>query len=357
MVSDSDEVVGWLTQAAVIDPKNVIIAGADRDADTRACPLDVCMGGSNDGLPCRYQRDCPPQKQCVGGINDGDDCVNDIECHGPTPATSGLCNDTGASHTCSRTGCDDVQVVEVGAVGQNQRTVIVAPGPNGLLETTAAAGDQLVAAGNLRAQTTSLSDDQQIALVDPARVLIDTPLGRTIIRPGVDGDVDSLPAGDDAAAAGQYRKVTDPLKPDTDSDLIIEGLERILGSDPRDPTDGGFLADRDGDGLTDGQEELVGWIVTVEGVSVDVYSNPNAPDSDVDGLPDYVEFVLRLDPNNGDTDSDGLGDFDELSEEQFDTFEMFNEFFPVLARGRRLRHVWHQSTPLRHRRRLSDRPF
>lgn len=327
LVSDSDEVVGWLTQAAVIDPKNVIIAGADREADTRACPSDVCMGGSNDGEPCRYQRDCPPQMQCEGGINNGDDCTNDIDCRGPTPATSGLCNDSGATHVCNRTGCDDVQVVEVGAVGENQRAVVVAPGPNGLLETTAAIDDLEVAAGDLRAQTNALTDDQQIALVDPARILADTPLGRTIIRPGVDGEVDSLPAGDDVVADGQYRKTTDPLKPDTDNDLIFEGLERILGSDPRDPTDGGFLADRDGDGLTDGQEELVGWIVTVGGSSMDVHSNPNAPDSDLDGLPDYVEFALRLDPNGEDTDSDGLADFDELSEEQFDAFEVFNGFF------------------------------
>lgn len=329
LVSDSDEVLGWLTQAAVIDPKNVIIAGADRDADTRACPLDVCAGGSRNGLPCRFQRDCPAAKQCDGGANNGNTCVNDIDCSGPTPATSGLCNETTASHTCNRTGCDDVQVIAVATVGLNQRSVVVAPGPNGVLDTTAVTGDQSVASGNLRAQSNALGDDQQIALVDPTRALVDTPIGRTIIRPGVNGNVDTLPSGDDAVARGQYRKVTDPLSPDTDRDQIPEGFERIFGSDPRDATDGGFLGDADGDGLTDGQEEIVGWIVSANGnTPYDVHSNPNASDTDQDGLPDYAEFVLRTDPNNPDTDGDGLDDIHELTEEQLASLDKFNDLFP-----------------------------
>ncbi|MBI1826018.1 MAG: hypothetical protein HY287_02635 [Planctomycetes bacterium] len=329
LVSDADEVLGWLTQAAVIDPKNVIIAGSDRDADTRACPLDVCLGGSRNGQPCRFQRDCPAQKQCDGGVNSGSDCTNDIDCNGPTPSTSGLCNDTGASHVCHRTGCDDVQVVEVGTTGLDPRTVVVAPGPNGVLETSAVSGDQLVASGDLRAQTSAAGDDQQIALVDPARALLDTPIGRTIIRPGINGLMDSLPKGNDVLAFGQYLKITNPLNADTDQDGISEGLERILGSDPRDSTDGGFLGDKDGDGLTDGQEEVVGWIVTVVGQApYDVHSNPNVADSDQDGLPDYAEFILRTDPNNPDTDGDGLSDFDELSEAQLASLKKFNDLFP-----------------------------
>ena len=329
LVRDADEVVGWLTQAGILDPSNVIVAGSDRDADTRACPMDVCVGGSNNGNPCRYQRDCPPQKLCEGGINDTKPCANDVDCKGPTPFTSGLCNETTASHTCNRTSCDDVQAVAVAAVGLDARTVIVAPGPNGVLETTALTGDLLVTAGDLRAQSPALIDDQQIALVDPSRVLLNTPLGRTIIRPGVDGIVNSLPKSDDVLARGQFLKITNPLTSDTDQDQISEGLERLLGSDPRDPTDGGFLGDKDGDGLTDGQEEVVGWTVVIQGVApFDVHSNPNSPDSDEDGLPDYAEFVLRTNPNDEDTDSDGLSDFDELSAAQVAQLSMFNALFP-----------------------------
>jgi len=330
LVSDADEVLGWLTQGAVIDPKNVIIAGnGDRDADTLACPTDVCVGGSNDGAPCHFQRDCPPERLCDGGINAGQSCDHDIDCQGPTPATSGLCNETDASHICNRTGCDDVQVIAVGTVGLDKRAVVVAPGRDGILDTSASSGDDFVASGDLRAQTTATSDDQQIALVDPLRALEDTPLGRTIIRPGIDGALDSLPMGDDVVAYGQYLQTTDPLSPDTDRDQISEGLERILGSDPRNPADGGFLGDRDGDGLTDGQEEVVGWIVkTADGAPYDVHSNANSPDSDRDGLPDYAEFVLRTDPNDSDTDGDGLTDFDELSEAQFAALEAFNNLFP-----------------------------
>ncbi len=365
LVPDAEETLGWLTQTGVLDPENMIIAGPDRDADTQACPLDVCDGGANDGKPCRYQRDCPPEKRCDGGVNANAVCVNDVECQGPTPATSGLCNVTkrceggindndlcgndidcqgptpatsglcnNATHVCMHTGCDDVQVVAVGTIGLNARAVVVAPGRNGTLETTPTVGvlpdrDVAVAAGNLRAETSATHDDQQIALVDPARVLAPSPLGRTIVRPGVDGVVDSLPKTDDVVALGQFLKTTDPLSPDTDRDQIGEGLERILGSDPRDPTDGGFLGDRDGDGLTDGQEEVVGWIVMVEGqAAVDVHSNPNAPDTDLDGLPDYAEYVLRTNPNEEDTDADGLTDYDELGPARFAALDQFNDLSP-----------------------------
>ncbi|MHC5108841.1 MAG: hypothetical protein ACYTHJ_03065 [Planctomycetota bacterium] len=332
LVSDADEVLGWLTQAAVIDPYNVIVAGSDRDADTRACPLNVCMGGRNDGQPCRYQRDCPPERRCDSGINHNEPCDNDIDCKGPTPATSGLCNELDSiesPHVCNRTGCDDVQVVPVGTLGLDQQAVVVAPGPNQVLETTADPGDLPVPSGNLLAETQGLSDDQQIALVDPERPLEPTPLGRIIIRPGVDGQVDSLPDGDDVVARGQYLQITNPLTSDTDRDQISEGLERILGSDPRDPTDGGFLNDKDGDGLTDGQEEIVGWtVIANDGTGYDVHSNPNAPDSDLDGLPDYAEYIRRTDPNNADTDNDGLSDLDEISQSQLDYFANFNDLFP-----------------------------
>ena len=239
------------------------------------------MGGSKDSEPCRFQRDCPPQKQCVGGESDGDDCVNDIECQGATPATSGLCEDTDLSHVCNHTTCDDVQVVPVDTVGLDPRTVVVAPGPNGMIDTVTVAGDLSDPDGDLKANTSALGDDQQIALVDPARALVDNTLGRTIIRPGVNGVLDSLPVLDDVLAAGQFIQTTDPLKPDTDGDQISEGLERLLGSDPRNAADGGFLTDADGDGLTDGQEEIVGWIVRANGSvdGVDVYSNANAGDS------------------------------------------------------------------------------
>ncbi len=132
-------------------------------------------------------------------------------------------------------------------------------------------------------------------------------------------------------AFGQFIQTTDPLKPDTDQDQISEGNERRLGSDPRNPADGGLLADRDGDGLTDQQESVIGWVIAVDGVSGPetrtVYSNPNRPDSDNDGLPDLAESILRTDPTKRDTDGDTLEDFDEVSDEEFDDLEQYNDLF------------------------------
>ena len=349
-VLDADEVLGWLTQAAVIDPSNVVIAGVNRTADSVACPNDVCVGGSMNGEPCRFDRDCGTLKVCTKGINAGLPCFNDIECQGPTPALTGLCEDANAtdnppadastpipySGICNRTGCDDVQVVEPGTQGLDERAVVIAPGKNGLHADTLAALsplDQAVAAGNLRASTTAAGDDQQVAVVDPARPLDgSTTLGRTIVRPGINGVLDTLQtSGDDVIAFGQFIQTTDPLKRDTDRDQLTDGNERLLGSDPRNAADGGLLSDRDGDGLTDQQEQLVGWVITVEGIGGSstrtVYSNPNAADSDLDGLPDLAENRLRTDPRNPDTDGDSISDYDELSAEQLGSLAELNDLF------------------------------
>jgi hypothetical protein len=391
-VTDDEEVLGWLTQAGIIDPFQVIVAGPDRVAATVACPEDICLGGRDHGEPCRFPRDCQPLKVCLGGSNAGERCTNDIDCQGPSPATSGLCEeatlatvlnpnvpnnpplqcnggtrdgkacDLDGSTTlpgcpggtcdvaappqgiCTRTDCDDVQVVELGTVGLDENTVVVAPGLSQGLDpsTTIGAGDLAVPVGDLLAETAAEGDDQQIALVDLGDLLQPSVLGRTIIRPGVDGQIDSLPnndvqggpgVADDVLALGQFIQTTDPLSPDTDQDQIRDGFERLLGSDPRNAADGGLLGDTDGDGLNDEQEQVVGWIVRVTntgGACVPqrpVYSNPNSPDSDLDGLPDFAEHRLRTDPTNPDTDGDGLTDFDELSDEQLIDLEQFNDLF------------------------------
>ena len=104
----------------------------------------------------------------------------------------------------------------------------------------------------------------------------------------------------------------DPTNPDTDGDLFtdkVEHLLRTVGLDPfvpgqppdcEDPT-----LDRDGDGLSDCEERLLG-------------SDPTLFDSDADGLPDGVEFrrgsnVLR-DDVLGDLDQDGVPNGREVTE-------------------------------------------
>ncbi len=80
--------------------------------------------------------------------------------------------------------------------------------------------------------------------------------------------------------------------------------------------------DSDGDGFTDGQE-TIGWdvIIDMNGYGADagtdlltirhVTSDPNRPDTDLDGLSDYEEFLIHTDPQSVDTDGDGLSDYEE----------------------------------------------
>lgn len=104
---------------------------------------------------------------------------------------------------------------------------------------------------------------------------------------------------------------------DDDGDGLTNGEERVLGTDPRNPdTDGDGLkdgeevrryrtnplkADTDGDGLTDGEEVLT------------YHTDPLNPDSDGDGLSDGDEVLkYHTDPLKLDTDGDGLTDGEEV---------------------------------------------
>ncbi len=119
-----------------------------------------------------------------------------------------------------------------------------------------------------------------------------------------DSDGDGLPDG------LEVKNGTDPLKNDTDGDGCFDGDEDKNRngqvdegeSDPRDATDcGSGLADSDGDGLADEEEQRLG-------------TDPNNPDSDGDGLSDYEEVRTHgTDPLKADTDGDGLSDGDEIN--------------------------------------------
>ena len=84
---------------------------------------------------------------------------------------------------------------------------------------------------------------------------------------------------------------------DLDGDGIANEDEAALGTDPLKP-------DTDGDGLLDG------WETTVSG------TDPTKADSDGDGLSDFAEVVVhRTDPNDPDSDGDGVNDGDEIAAE------------------------------------------
>jgi hypothetical protein len=108
----------------------------------------------------------------------------------------------------------------------------------------------------------------------------------------------------------------------TDALLIARGE---LSSAPGDQHCPGYYyldpeGDSDGDGLTDVLEEG-GWRIWVDELGFpdspelaavrDVTSDISLPDTDDDGLSDFVEFLIRSDPRRSDTDGDGLSDREE----------------------------------------------
>jgi hypothetical protein len=110
---------------------------------------------------------------------------------------------------------------------------------------------------------------------------------------------------------------SDPFKTDSDGDLLPDDVERILGTNPG-VADRDYIADDDGDGLTNDQEMNSGWqvkTVDVNGMTTTrtVHSDKSRPDSDGDGLDDRQERQLGLDPTRADTDGDGMRDPAEVT--------------------------------------------
>jgi len=141
-----------------------------------------------------------------------------------------------------------------------------------------------------------------------------------------------------------FAKGLDPRSADSDGDGMPDAWEIRYGLDPLDPSDAakdggggvpnlqayrlGFCPDKpdcDGDGLTNAEEALVGWNVTVDGVTRHVTSDPMRPVSDGDHIPDKAKrdgawtaegksyHFSPLDPGTADTDGDGLPDAVEVA--------------------------------------------
>ncbi|MHA1971432.1 MAG: hypothetical protein ACTSW1_00485 [Candidatus Hodarchaeales archaeon] len=115
---------------------------------------------------------------------------------------------------------------------------------------------------------------------------------------------------------------TDPTYGDTDLDGLTDGWELYsrenipnYQSIELDPNNN----DSDGDGLLDGQELNIRNFTSLiyPYIAFTYYSpfgtSPTDPDSDNDGLSDYIEIqVYKTDPNQPDTDNDTLSDYDEV---------------------------------------------
>jgi hypothetical protein len=262
---------------------------------------------------------------------------------------------------------DDVQIVSQGTTGLTYSTRLVAPGANGTIDTPLSGDDLYMSTASSRrippasnpllidtdsdrvtdfeeltgytvglairdgsppcgscngkSETLAIGDDvQQARLNGPAF------RGGIVVLPGPNGTIESTAAGDDHLVPGHSVK-TDPLRHDTDSDLVSDGRELAVGGDPTNPLDAAEFKDSDQDGLTDSEESVLGWMVSVNGAPEYLaLSNPSRPDSDQDRLPDLAERIINTDPNKADTDGDGLTDFDELDD--FTQFQGLGEGNP-----------------------------
>ena len=219
---------------------------------------------------------------------------------------------------------DDIQKAFVGSpVPPNG--IVVLPGPNGLIDSetvrigpgddSISALPQFLCGPNLTVDTQISGDDNYFsgnggffgAACSQSSVIIFT---------GPNGIFDSIANNvSDDFYQPAFQVQTDPLRRDTDSDLVADGREVAQGGNPTDKDDGPDFRDSDLDGLSDAAEDF-GWTVTGVGK---VISNKNLPDSDFDGLPDLIERNIASHPVNPDTDGDSLSDYDE--------FEDFAQYF------------------------------
>jgi uncharacterized membrane protein len=146
---------------------------------------------------------------------------------------------------------------------------------------TAARATQTAAYNQTQAAVSGQSDSDSDGLTNDR----EATLGTDPLKP--DTDADNLLDGDEVNT-----RLTDPRKADTDDDGLPDGDEiQVHQTDPRNP-------DTDGDGRADGLEIAGG-------------SDPRNPDSDGDGVRDGDEITLETDPRNPDSDGDGLKDGQE----------------------------------------------
>lgn len=120
-------------------------------------------------------------------------------------------------------------------------------------------------------------------------------------------DTDGEGLGDGEEDADQDGRLdegeTDPNLPDTDRDGLSDRVE-LRGTNPTDPLN----ADTDTDGLLDGEEDA-----NLNGALDPAETDPNVADTDGDGLKDGIEVRggNPTDPLSANTDGDGLLDGEE----------------------------------------------
>lgn len=300
--------------------------------------MDTFRAATDEYVSLASSTRIPPSSDPVSSDTDFDGLTDFAELTGLDVGL--MIRDGGDGIADARAIGDDIQQAFLGGPVVNLGVVIL-PGPNGIIDSSEpvrigpgddfefpSGGLSYIACGaNGRIDTIGTGDDfffDNFVLGDPCNP------NEAIIGPGSNNFLDSTPnnVADDFYQP-PFQVETDPLRRDTDSDLVADGREIEKGGNPRNPNDGTEFVDSDQDGLSDSEETVLGWLVSVNNVPPRlVLSNPSRPDSDFDGLPDLAERILRTDPNNADTDGDGIRDFDELAGIDFEQFYGLELLFP-----------------------------
>jgi len=181
-----------------------------------------------------------------------------------------------------------------------------------VLKVVPYSGEVILDGGNAVIDTVTPANDDVLVATAPIEA------GDIIITAGPDGVLDTVATGDDYLGVNHVAMdcepagfATNPLNIDTDSESVPDGVEvQIALGSPNNPNDVAVYVDTDEDGLSDAVESL-GFASNVNGINKQFISDPASGDSDGDGLPDLLEYMLKSDPSSDDTDSDGLLDFDE----------------------------------------------
>lgn len=129
-----------------------------------------------------------------------------------------------------------------------------------------------------------------------------------------DSDGDGIPDGSEVYGLHTTNMgiiYTDPDNPDSDGDGLLDGQEvEYAGGGWWNAITDPSKADSDNDSLSDGQE-VTGWAVTTSNGLIWTHSDPLNPDTDGDGISDYLEHEYGYDASNPDSDNDGLWDSQE----------------------------------------------